>query len=223
MWSRNPDDDLRELEREILIDPLNFELRARLVNLYRRLGNTQEASIAPLIDPLIQRIVNYPEFAVIMAIVNLYTGGGQVYLVGGKVYRNLLELFHFRNFSAETKDWDFLFLGIPSRRPGTVLPEGWEEVRFYHGNFTIRLRHKASGRVVDIISIFDSAELIGTSESEVENLISTQQYREALEIYFEAVPLNIQALALDLQRAFMVRWGYKASLISILKLSVLRV
>lgn len=190
-------DEIRNLEYAVLLDPQNYQLRSQLVYAYQRLGYNLETSFAPLIDPLIARLNTFPLAQEVFQLITLYTGGSEIYLVGGKIYRNLIELLHFINVNAESKDWDFLCLGIPIKPANTSLPVGWREIKFYRGNFTIRLKHE-SGITVDIISIYDAATIMNISFNTVANLLDTKQYYNAVEIYFQSVPLDSQATALDL-------------------------
>lgn len=155
------------------------------------------------VDPLLEQLYKDPYFEII-ADHAARLCGGPIYLVGGQIFRRLANLMHGSSLRVD-KDWDFLCLGVPSsdyyfHKAAPVWAEDWDEMSI-RGYFTTRFSYKPYKEILsklDIISIFDSQDILGGSLKEVEEILDQERYDDALEIYFDSVPLNIQALALDI-------------------------
>jgi len=153
-----------------------------------------------LADRIIKRIESYSDYKSSIKVIrnNSY---GPIYLVGGKVYRTIIEELTGRDVKAASVDWDALCMG--DVKPSNV-PSGWQRnpynreakpnslglvesvhVRAYHAKHIYAQRRIGSTRnaahKIDIIGIKDIPG-------------------QTLNAYFDIVPLDIQRIALCLEK-----------------------
>lgn len=98
------DKDLRELERKVKLDPNDQESANKLAYLKHRL---EIGTLENLVPKLIEKIQSDPEFPTVWEIAT-HNCQGPIRLVGGRVYRTLIELIHNVKFDSSECDWDFL-------------------------------------------------------------------------------------------------------------------
>jgi len=120
---------------------------------------------------------------------------GPTYLVGGKVYRTLIEMMTGRDVNAQAADWDFLCMGkIKVKAP----KRGWAMTGSLYGygkrSRNIRrvqpISRSLQGKIaskIDLVSMADVMAKVGFPNS---------QY---VSDYLRAVPLDIQAIGLDFE------------------------
>ena len=162
-----------------------------------------------LTDRIVDRLKSYEDYEEVITTArkNSY---GPLYLVGGKIYRTIIEELTGREVGAKTADWDVLVMG--DIKPNHI-PKGWRRnsynqaakpnslglekatrrasagVRFsaYHGG--AMAYHQS--RIGNPVSRAKKAHKI--------DLIAIKDVPgEGLEGYFNVVPLDIQRIALSL-------------------------
>jgi len=156
------------------------------------------------VDPLLDHLYEDPDFETIIDHATKICGG-PIYLVGGQIFRRLSNIIHGTKLKLD-RDWDVLCLGIPRWEYYYYreAPRDWEEEWLewsIRGYFTTRFAYRPSDRIrgkLDVISIFDSQSILDGSPDEVDEILKQRRWEDALEIYFDSVPLDIQALALDI-------------------------
>ena len=162
-----------------------------------------------LADRVLKKISSHEHYDEVMKVVrkNAY---GKIFLVGGKVYRTAIEVMHNYYCQSESSDWDFLVLGDIK----TIhIPQDWQTTSgYYEKKNSVRIIRRGKktqlkrgpyryfGRLpdikIDLISIKDIMKTAGESQ------------RGNVKDYFRIVPLDIQALALDVEKKSLL--GSKA-------------
>lgn len=140
----------------------------------------------PRVSEVLDRIKSYPDAdtAIQYAFKNCY---GPMYLVGGKVYRTLIEMMTGRDVGAKFADWDFLCMGdIKDVAPK---PKGWRVSRCsYYSNRSVAIAYHAptgAAQKIDLISMKD-----------IMKKCSMDQSSTRIVDYLNAVPIDIQAIAI---------------------------
>ena len=171
------------------------------------------------IDRLMSRICNYDDFSEVITIARA-SAYGPLFLVGGKLYRTIVEMTHGYDCGAALADWDFLVLG--SVKPPTLgninnpyTHKNWvvkSLPSYQHGSWanfkansvtllknglvaslmSRRVPIRTTADKIDIIAIDDIAKGGGLSD------------------YFKVVPLDIQQLALDIENTTPALLGAEA-------------
>jgi hypothetical protein len=85
-------------------------------------------------------------------------------------------------------------------RPYSWYDDDYDYYDYYYDrrNPTPEQLQKRVENKVDVISIYDSNQILGGKDSTVTELIQNKEYEKLVNIYFDSVPLDIQAIALDL-------------------------
>lgn len=165
------------------------------------------------------KLSNYPYFAEALELALAY--GGEVYWVGGKVYRTLVHLEHGGDYGADTCDWDFFVTGgnpwiqfshpnweqtrgfgtAPSSGKGVLLVEPYsknlpsgQKIRFSK-QFKLKSNPKVKIDIIfeqDLISEYPQEKLRG------------------IDLYFKLVPLDIQAVGIHKAGSLIMGHGLKA-------------
>lgn len=154
----------------------------------------------PQTDEILERIASYPDAktSIEYAEKNCY---GSTYLVGGKVYRTVIEMMTGKDVGARTADWDFLCMGEIKivRNP----PRGWRRNVFScsgsrpgYARRSIAVVSprpvKNAASKIDLVSMADVMRRVGFAQS------------TDINDYLRAVPLDIQAIAIGpMPRAVM--------------------
>jgi hypothetical protein len=168
----------------------------------------------------ILRIKTDPMFVEAYNIAKANTDGG-VFLVGGKVYRNLISVIYKIDCGAKDCDWDFLTAKIKRK---VKIPKKWcfEEYDSYWGKqlrspyiveknrgFVQFIKHteKAPKKQLCKIDLMNIKQVFGIKHS------SFWRRTPTIENYFDAVPMTIQAIAFDpVEEKFLGTVGLQAIL-----------
>lgn len=129
------------------------------------------------------------------------------YLVGGKVYRGLAEIIHGDVRGFNSCDWDILVMGKPYNiwLPRKFADDKWRWMGNHYADNSLCCKHYKHSYVgrgsvettkMDIISIDDVKE--------------DKTAKGTLEDYYKGVPLDIQAIALDLTNSALYGPGISA-------------
>lgn len=134
-------------------------------------------------------LINHPEFKDVYSIVRQNAKTNKIYLAGGKLYRTIVEELYGYPARAECCDYDFVVSETVSRPicDGTWdghISRDYSDKKLKVQSHSMKFRRK--GVKIDLISL-------GSLPHIVEN-----DMPRTIDSYFEAVPLNVQALALDL-------------------------
>ena len=151
------------------------------------------------------------------------------YLVGGRAYRTLAEELHSEKCSANDADWDFIcfdtthqlikFDGLQKTRgPGSTFNPDDQAIKSTYGFTTVRRainhRRKLGGpKSLPVEERKRSSRFEGGEYGHKVDFIAIEDIKEGgkLEDYFAAVPIDIQAIALDFkQRMFIGDMGIAA-------------
>lgn len=149
-------------------------------------GTASERAMRDLTPYFAKGIYGNKNFHEALEIAQRNSGEGSLWVIGGLVYRNIIENLYGRQ-TEETYDFDFLVETpiavehIKVSGDWTVIRTGLGEPRFVSGQ-----------KQIDLVTL-DNA--INPSESE---RLSSMDVAEKLASYFRRVPLNIQALAYDM-------------------------
>lgn len=131
-----------------------------------------------------------------------------IYLVGGKVYRTLVKITYGYDPGSYDCDWDFLIEHIETDAL-IAHPRVWKRVPgSYYGTNSVNYLHVPTNRKVDFISMRDIKNQL--DEYQAEQLLKDPDWDPyingytyaaglpKLDHYFQAVPLSIQAMAINL-------------------------
>lgn len=118
------------------------------------------------------------------------------YLVGGKVYRTLIEVVYGYPARAECVDYDFVTESVAKKKK---VPYGWmpkvgpnyPTLNLVNLQGSIRLKSK-KGCCIDIVSTKDILQ------------IKDGRFPEDISGYLRSVPLNIQSIALDIHNRKLI-------------------
>lgn len=141
------------------------------------------------------------------------------YLVGGKAYRTLAEELHSEKCNANEADWDFICfdttkqaiqfdLWTKTRGPGSTFnPDDSQVVKSSYGFTTVRkalnARKKMGVQSLPVEQRKLSSRFEGGKYGQKVDFIAIEDIKPEggkLEDYFEAVPIDIQAIALDFKK-----------------------
>lgn len=160
-----------------------------------------------------KRIKQHPDFNEVMNLVTRNTSG-EVFLVGGKVYRTIVELVHGYDCGAEEADWDFLCLGDVVKKHRVYVFGDWSpDISPYEDYKANSLCLKHYTRSLNVNGIVRGMGGIGgpgrrpISHAKKIDIIGIKDVPKfnshegvllgRLDDYFKAVPLTVQAIALS--------------------------
>lgn len=134
-------------------------------------------------------LINHPEFKDVYNVVRKNSRTEKLYLAGGKLYRSLIEELYGYPARAECCDYDFVTVQtvdnpVQDEKWTAAISRQYSDKKIKVQSPSIKLRYK--GIKIDLISL-------GSLPHIIENDLP-----KTIESYFEAVPLNMQALALEL-------------------------
>lgn len=122
---------------------------------------------------------------------------GALYVVGGRVYRAALELIHGIRAGPRYCDWDFFVEGELCATWRAATPQGWVCSRgSYKSQHSLRFSRRHGGFQRGAITA-----LMPPATQDKVDLISSKDFGDpggTILDYFDAVPLKIQAIALDI-------------------------
>jgi ubiquinone/menaquinone biosynthesis C-methylase UbiE len=133
----------------------------------------------------IKETANIKNFQEAFSIAKENSGKGNIWIIGGLVYRNIINGLYGKR-GEEIYDFDFI-VENPASFEEIKLPQDWKIVRTGLGE----PRFISGKKQIDLVALDNSV-----NPPEVKNL-SRMSPREKMESYFRRVPLNIQALAYD--------------------------
>lgn len=148
---------------------------------------------------IIQRIRSHVDFDDVYAMARRQSYA-PMYLVGGRVYRTVIEVITGNNVGANEADWDFLVMGAIKQRLISN-PEGeWEvEIFQYCKENSLRLRRLRSIERQSRWGVFPSMEVTKMDLIAIADCAEGVKF-PSLHNYFQIVPLDVQCAALDLER-----------------------
>ena len=158
-----------------------------------------------LATAVIKKVQAYPYWQEVYQMARSFSG--EVYLVGGKVYRSIIEIEHNRDCGSETSDWDFLLFGTSNqnrqfpgwkqtRGPGAPPPDpGVVQKKSAYTAFSAIPKAQRLSRSYerDVVGIPSKVDLIAIED--VAKIMTPNNGKLDLNLYFQSVPLDIQAIA----------------------------
>lgn len=152
--------------------------------------------LSPYLIKSLQKDFNFREA---LEIVKQNANSGKIWLVGGSVFRPLVEeIYHFKK--KEDYDFDFIVETI-KKSEDLQIPRGWNLKKTQHGS--PRLLKK--GKQIDFWPLDEA--ILHSDKLRLSKMSSS----EKLESYFKRVPLNIQAIAYDtIEKKVLGETGIKA-------------
>jgi len=123
-----------------------------------------------------------------------------MYLVGGRVYRTVIEVLTENKVGASDVDWDFLVMGKIKKFLVHNPADEWEVEDFqYCKENSIRLRRTRSIERQSRLGIFPSMEVTKMDLIAIKDCARDIKF-PSLHNYFQIVPVDIQCAALDLEK-----------------------
>jgi ubiquinone/menaquinone biosynthesis C-methylase UbiE len=147
-------------------------------------------------------------FQEVLTIVKANCLPGKIWLIGGQVFRPILQQLYDIPFE---KDYDFDFIvGNPIPFEKITTPDDW----------TLTKTGLGSPRLINGKNQIDIISLDNSTNRYVKLDLSKMSSKEKMESYFSQVPLNIQALAYDINRKEVIgKEGIKGITNKILKVN----
>jgi hypothetical protein len=150
-----------------------------------------------LVDKVIQRLSSHKDYEEAIKTIrkNSY---GQVYLVGGKIYRTVSEIVHGIECGAKDADWDALCMGEVKV---TYCPPGWGSMPPKLPNSMALAKRVGNGYAVSFGAYNRRRRYVPPGKQHKIDLIGIKDVPGdgTLQSYFDIVPLDIQRMALDLE------------------------
>lgn len=135
---------------------------------------------------------NNKNFQEAFSIARKNSGKGNIWIIGGLVYRNIISGLYGKQ-GDEVYDFDFI-VENPVEYEQIKLPSGWEIIRTGLGE----PRFVNGQKQIDLVALDNSV-----NPPEL-NSLPKMDMEEKLQSYFRRVPLNIQALAYDVDKQKVV-------------------
>lgn len=170
---------------------------------------------------VMQRIMQHPDFSEVANLVRR-NASGRIYLVGGKVYRTIIELVHGYDCGAKDVDWDFLCMGTVAKRHRAYLHTDWSVDRqdgSYKANsmclsyWDSNKQTAASGLLRSTFHSLSGPIVYSQPVRKPDKKIDIIGIKDiptkhgTIQDYFDSVPLDIQTVGLSTEDAYPTLYG----------------
>jgi len=164
------------------------------------------------IHKIIDKIKSDPNYEEVYSVAK-DNSNSKLYLIGGRVYRAVAEVFHGRDCSLNSCDWDFLAEKLSTF---TSVPKKWHHESYsdYGGRVLVnpykigkqtgcikfaKPPHPSKGQDGIKIDLVNLSKLYGIAVKYKHSFLGIKfsKQQNTLDDYFNAVPMRVQAIAFD--------------------------